>query len=143
MGSQEWIRVSLFAVGYPGGACPTCGHEQTTGMWLMLGFLGQAVFTARFLAQWIASERKKTSVVPVVFWWLSMLGGLLLLTYAIKRQDPVIIVGQSMGVFIYIRNLMLVAKGKKRAEQRGASQVSQQHRPHLGKSATVNQLSAG
>src|SRR3954463_3393837 len=83
--------------------------------WLVLGFSGQAIFTARFLTQWLASERKRDSVVPVAFWWLSLLGGMTLLCYAVHREDPVIIVGQSLGVFIYVRNLMLVSKGKKRA----------------------------
>src|SRR6188508_1916826 len=86
--------------------------------WLVIGFLGQAVFTARFLVQWIASERKRDSVVPVAFWWLSLAGGMILLTYAIHRRDPVIIVGQAMGLFIYTRNLRLIAKGKRRADQR-------------------------
>lgn len=104
--------------------CPTCGHSQTTGLWLMIGFLGQAVFTARFLAQWIASEKKRDSVVPVIFWWLSMGGGVLLLAYAIHRRDPVITVGQSMGVFIYIRNLMLVAKQKRIAARRARAAES-------------------
>jgi lipid-A-disaccharide synthase-like uncharacterized protein len=102
--------------------CPACGHARTTGLWLMIGFLGQAVFTARFLAQWIASEKRRDSVVPVVFWWLSMVGGLLLLAYAIHRRDPVITVGQSMGVFIYVRNLMLVAKARRRAARVGLSE---------------------
>ncbi len=109
------------------GHCPTCGHAQTTGLWLMIGFLGQAVFTARFLAQWIASEKRRDSVVPVIFWWLSLGGGMLLLAYATSRRDPVIMVGQSMGVFIYVRNLMLVAKGRKRAARRDAVKA-----PHLG-----------
>ena len=98
--------------------CPTCGHSTTTGLWLMVGFLGQAVFTARFLAQWLASERRRDSVVPVVFWWLSMAGGLILLSYALHRRDPVIVVGQGMGIFIYVRNLMLVAKGRRRDAKR-------------------------
>lgn len=88
--------------------------------WLVVGFGGQAVFTARFLVQWVASERKRDSVVPVAFWWLSMVGGLTLLSYAIHKRDPVIIAGQSMGVFIYARNLMLVAKGRRRAARRSA-----------------------
>lgn len=85
-----------------------------TKVWLIIGFTGQAIFTARFLAQWVASERKRDSVVPVAFWWLSLMGGMTLLMYAVHKEDPVIIVGQSMGVFIYIRNLMLVQKRKKR-----------------------------
>ena len=68
--------------------------------WLLVGFLGQALFTARFAVQWLVSERKRESVVPVSFWWLSLLGGGALLAYAISRQDPVIIVGQAMGLFV-------------------------------------------
>ena len=83
--------------------------------WLVVGFLGQATFTARFLVQWIASEKKRDSVVPVAFWWLSLLGGLALLSYAISRRDPVIIVGQAMGLFVYVRNLMLVGKAARSA----------------------------
>src|SRR5947209_20535950 len=84
-------------------------------LWLIIGFAGQGLFTARFLVQWIASERKRDSVIPVAFWWLSLLGGLTLLSYASYRQDPVIIVGQAMGLVIYARNLMLVGKAKRRA----------------------------
>ena len=77
-------------------------------IWLAVGFLGQAMFGARFLVQWIASERRKQSVVPKAFWYLSLFGGLTLLTYAIHRRDPVFIVGQLTGVFIYTRNLWLI-----------------------------------
>ena len=86
--------------------------------WLIIGFTGQALFTARFLVQWIVSERKRDSVVPVAFWWLSLLGGLTLLSYASYRQDPVIIVGQGMGLVVYARNLMLVGKAKRRVARR-------------------------
>ena len=65
--------------------------------WQVIGFVGQGVFTARFLVQWIASEKKRDSVVPVAFWWLSLVGGFSLLVYAIHRRDPVFIVGQGMG----------------------------------------------
>ena len=68
--------------------------------------------------QWVASEKKRDAVVPVAFWWLSMVGGLTLLSYAVHKQDPVIIVGQGLGVFIYVRNLMLVSKARRRAERR-------------------------
>jgi lipid-A-disaccharide synthase-like uncharacterized protein len=88
--------------------------------WLSVGFLGQAAFTARFVIQWIASEKKRDSVVPVAFWWLSLLGGLALLSYAISRRDPVIVVGQAMGLFVYVRNLMLVAKAARRETRRRA-----------------------
>ncbi len=93
---------------------------STPTVWLIIGFTGQAIFTARFLVQWVASERRRDSVVPVAFWWLSLGGGLTLLSYALYREDPVIIVGQSMGSFIYIRNLMLVQKGRQRAERQAA-----------------------
>ena len=73
--------------------------------WLALGFLAQALFTARFLVQWIASERAGRSVIPVAFWFFSIGGGLLLLVYALYRRDPVFIAGQAFGVFVYARNL--------------------------------------
>ena len=82
--------------------------------WLAIGFLGQALFTARFLVQWLASEQKRDSVVPEAFWWLSLLGGMTLLAYALFRCDPVIITGQGMGLVVYTRNLMLVNKAKAR-----------------------------
>ncbi|WP_406694650.1 lipid-A-disaccharide synthase N-terminal domain-containing protein [Singulisphaera sp. Ch08] len=87
-------------------------------LWVKIGFLGQAAFTARFLVQWVASEKKKASVVPVAFWWLSIVGGLILLAYAIHRRDPVIIVGQATGLLVYIRNLMLVQRARSRAAKR-------------------------
>src|SRR3954471_19895762 len=87
-------------------------------LWLIIGFAGQALFTARFLVQWIVSERRRGSVGPVAFWWLSLLGGLTLLSYASYRQDPVIIVGQGMGLIVYARNLMLVGKAKRRTTRR-------------------------
>src|SRR6516165_6012209 len=80
--------------------------------WLAIGIMGQALFTARFVLQWLASERKGKSVVPVGFWWLSLLGGIALLCYAISRRDAVIVTGQGMGLFVYARNLILVRKAK-------------------------------
>ncbi|MEL7211071.1 MAG: lipid-A-disaccharide synthase N-terminal domain-containing protein [Pseudomonadota bacterium] len=76
--------------------------------WVAFGLFGQLLFTGRFLVQWIASERAKRSVVPIAFWYFSIGGGLILLAYAIYRQDPVFILGQSMGLFIYLRNLWLI-----------------------------------
>ncbi len=76
--------------------------------WIVLGFVAQALFTMRFVVQWIASEREKRSVVPIAFWFFSLGGGALLLVYAIQRQDPVFIAGQAMGLFIYVRNLWLI-----------------------------------
>jgi lipid-A-disaccharide synthase-like uncharacterized protein len=82
--------------------------------WVALGFLAQALFSARFLVQWIASERARRSVIPVAFWLFSLGGGALLLVYALYRKDPVFIAGQALGLFIYGRNLYFV-----RREQRG------------------------
>lgn len=78
----------------------------------MLGMLGQVLFFSRFLVQWIASEKKRKSVVPLSFWYLSIGGGFLLLLYALWRKDPVITLGQLVGLFVYIRNLMLIYRHK-------------------------------
>lgn len=82
--------------------------------WVVIGLGGQLLFTARFLVQWIASERAGRSVVPLVFWYLSIGGGLVLFAYAVYRKDPVFILGQSMGVFIYGRNLWLIYAERRR-----------------------------
>jgi lipid-A-disaccharide synthase-like uncharacterized protein len=79
---------------------------------LTIGFAGQAMFSMRFVIQWLASERAGRSVVPVLFWHLSIAGGLTLLAYAVYRLDPVFIVGQGLGVFIYLRNLWLIRREK-------------------------------
>ena len=130
MVSHPLLAFSLSAwLSQPTHVCPNCGHVQSSSLWFTIGFLGQAIFTARFLAQWMASEKRKDSVVPVAFWWLSMAGGMTLLCYAVHREDPVIIVGQALGVFIYVRNLMLVAKGKKRvAKEHRRSSMKGPHR---------------
>jgi lipid-A-disaccharide synthase-like uncharacterized protein len=86
---------------------PTQG-EVIMKLWTMIGFLGQAVFAMRFIVQWIASERKGQSIVPVIFWYFSLGGGLTLLLYAIHIKDPVFILGQSLGSVIYMRNLVLI-----------------------------------
>jgi lipid-A-disaccharide synthase-like uncharacterized protein len=76
----------------------------------LLGLLGQVLFFSRFLVQWIASEKTGRSTVPLSFWWLSIGGGLLLLSYAIWRKDPVITLGQLVGLFVYVRNLVLIRR---------------------------------
>jgi lipid-A-disaccharide synthase-like uncharacterized protein len=81
--------------------------------WVLLGFFAQAFFTARFAVQWLASERAGKSVIPIAFWWCSIGGGLLLLVYALYRRDPVFILGQGFGVFVYLRNLQFVLREKK------------------------------
>ena len=77
---------------------------------LVLGFAGQALFASRFIVQWIASERRGESVIPVAFWYLSLGGALLLFTYATLRRDLVFMVGQSTGAFVYVRNLVLLRR---------------------------------
>ena len=79
-------------------------------LWLIVGFLGQAFFSMRFLVQWIVSERRMKSTIPILFWYCSLVGGSLLLGYAIHRQDPVFIVGQAGGLLIYLRNLVLIRR---------------------------------
>ena len=81
--------------------------------WVLLGFIAQAFFTARFAVQWIASERAGRSVIPIAFWWCSIGGGLLLFAYALYRRDPVFILGQGFGVCVYLRNLYFVLRDKK------------------------------
>ena len=79
-------------------------------LWLILGFIGQIMFSMRFLIQWFVSEKKKKSVIPISFWYFSIAGGVLLLSYATFRKDPVFMLGQSVGVVIYLRNLYLIHK---------------------------------
>lgn len=87
--------------------------EAIPAAWLTLGFVGQGAFSARFLVQWVASERRGESVVPEVFWWLSLSGGLLLLAYALHRRDPVFVAGQAAGLVVYARNLILIRRGRR------------------------------
>ncbi len=84
--------------------------SNTELFFLILGFSAQGLFASRFIVQWIYSERKKESTIPIAFWYLSIFGGLGLLIYAIFRKDPVIIAGQSFGLLIYCRNLYLIYK---------------------------------
>jgi lipid-A-disaccharide synthase-like uncharacterized protein len=83
--------------------------------WVLLGFIAQGFFTARFVVQWIASERAGKSVIPIAFWFCSIGGGALLLAYALYRRDPVFIAGQAFGVFVYLRNLYFVLRERREA----------------------------
>jgi len=84
--------------------------------WVILGFAAQAMFTARFLVQWIATERARASVIPISFWFFSVAGGFLLLIYALYRRDPVFIAGQAFGLIVYLRNLyFIVTHGRQAA----------------------------
>ena len=81
--------------------------------WMIIGFSGQALFGSRFLVQWIVSEKRHQSTIPLAFWYLSLIGSLLLLSYAIQRKDPVFILGQSFGQVVYIRNLVLIYRQRR------------------------------
>ena len=84
--------------------------------WVILGFVAQFLFTMRFVVQWLASEKAQRSVVPMTFWWFSIGGGTLLFVYALYRRDPVFILGQGFGLFVYLRNLQFVLRAKARGE---------------------------
>jgi lipid-A-disaccharide synthase-like uncharacterized protein len=88
---------------------------DTMTIWLAVGFMGQALFSARFLVQWISSEKQKKSVIPIAFWYFSLGGGVTLLSYAIFRLDPVFIVGQAGGLLVYSRNLYFVLRDRRQA----------------------------
>ena len=81
---------------------------STEQVWLSIGFLGQAFFSMRFIVQWLASERRKESVIPIAFWFFSVGGGMTLFAYALHRQDPVFMIGEATGTLIYLRNLYLI-----------------------------------
>jgi len=93
------------------------GPMTADDIWLVVGFIGQALFFSRFLVQWIASEKQGKSVMPDMFWYFSLGGGLILTLYVIYRQDPVLILGQSVGLFVYIRNIMLVWRERRRQQR--------------------------
>lgn len=88
--------------------------------WLAFGVVAQLLFTARFIVQWLASEREGKSVMPLAFWFFSMAGGLMTLIYGLVRREPIIIMGQALAIFIYLRNLMLIFRPKVRTKN-GAS----------------------
>ncbi len=84
--------------------------------WLAFGLVAQLFFTARFLVQWISSERAGKSVIPMAFWFFSMGGGLMTLVYGIVKREPIIILGQALATIIYIRNIMLIVKNHKQSQ---------------------------
>jgi len=85
--------------------------------WVYVGFLGQAMFSLRFLTQWITSEKKRESVIDSSFWYISLASGILLLAYAVSTGDPVFIIGQAVGIFIYCRNIQLIRKKRQQAQE--------------------------
>lgn len=89
---------------------------DNASIWIAIGFLGQFMFTMRFVVQWVHSERNRKSLIPIAFWYFSLAGGGILLAYAIWRADPVFITGQAAGIFIYLRNLTFIRR-ERRAQQ--------------------------
>ena len=89
------------------------GLNMKWDFWIIIGFIAQAMFSVRFLVQWIASEKRRESYLPNLFWYFSIAGGSFLLIYAIHRKDPVFIIGQASGLFVYLRNLYFVILKKK------------------------------
>ncbi|HET6267650.1 MAG TPA: lipid-A-disaccharide synthase N-terminal domain-containing protein [Acidobacteriota bacterium] len=96
---------------------------KSISWWVLFGLFGQVVFALRFVIQWIASEKKKESYIPLYFWYLSLMGSIILLAYAIHRNDPVFILGQSTGFIVYIRNLMLIHQKKVEPVQTGSPPI--------------------
>src|SRR5688500_11687324 len=90
--------------------------------WNILGLFGQALFASRFIIQWMVSEIERKSVIPVAFWYCSMGGGIILLAYAIHRDEPVFIAGQGLGLIVYVRNLRLIYRERKNAKPAAAGQ---------------------
>jgi len=101
-----WLLLTVFPF------LPETFPENPESLMIVVGFGGQFLFAMRFIIQWITSEGAKRSVIPVVFWYFSIGGGSVLLLYAIWRQDPVIIAGQGLGLFIYVRNLIFIHREK-------------------------------
>lgn len=127
---------AMMVAGFSGRAAAADGTESSlmdklvgvmSDPWVLFGFAAQATFMMRFVIQWIASEKRRRSHVPVVFWYFSLAGGVMLLSYAIKRQDPVFMFGQGLGCLIYIRNLTLIYK--RRFELRRHKQARSDRQP--------------
>jgi len=99
-------------------------------LWVIFGLAGQLLFGSRFIVQWVASERRKSSYIPVMFWYLSLSGGVVTTVYAIHRRDPVFIIGQGAGLIVYVRNLMLIYRHPVHAHS-GTPQQPSDDRPPI------------
>lgn len=115
--SRDWLY-TIFNITSPAGM-----------VWVTIGLLGQVLFTGRMIVQWIASEKKKQSIVPPAFWWMSLIGATMLLVYFLWRRDAVGVLGQSFGWFIYVRNLWLIY----RATPEPAEVAPRESEPQLNK----------
>lgn len=83
-------------------------------VWVTVGLLGQVLFTGRMVVQWLVSEKQNKSVVPPAFWWMSLIGSTMLVVYFLWRRDPIGVLGQAFGWFIYVRNLAMIYRPKPR-----------------------------
>lgn len=92
-------------------------EDRAGAAWLAIGLAGQALFFSRWLVQWIVSEARGASVMPLAFWWLSLSGSLIVLAYAVREREPVLALGQTVGFTVYSRNLLLIARGGRRGER--------------------------
>ena len=104
-------------------------HSWHWDLWVVFGLAGQIVFGARFIVQWLASERKKESHIPITFWYISLIGGIITTIYAIHRRDVVFTLGQGAGLVVYVRNLMLIYRHRAEHAQSGTAQPSPSDRP--------------
>jgi lipid-A-disaccharide synthase-like uncharacterized protein len=112
--SMDDLTSRLYDEGKASGMASVFGGGSATVLfWLGIGLFGQVLFTGRMVVQWIASERKGTSIVPPMFWWMSLVGSLLLLAYFMWRRDPIGLLGQAFGSFVYLRNIIWILEGKK------------------------------
>lgn len=108
-----------------------------TSLWIAIGFAGQAMFSMRFLVQWLSSERAGRSIIPIAFWYFSLAGGCILLAYAIWRRDPVFIVGQAAGLFIYTRNLYFIHRERLTCELARVDEPTDEHLPSVSRRTTA------
>lgn len=99
-------------------------HQWHWDLWVAFGLLGQLVFGGRFIIQWIASERKRASHIPIVFWYMSLIGGIITTVYAIHKKDTVFTIGQGAGLIVYVRNLMLIYRHPANVEPKPADAPS-------------------
>ncbi|MGD0461746.1 MAG: lipid-A-disaccharide synthase N-terminal domain-containing protein [Tepidisphaeraceae bacterium] len=111
--TAEQLSDQLYRAGASGGIAPYLGTaSRSVLIWLGVGLFGQVLFTGRMVVQWIASERKGSSIVPPMFWWMSLVGSLLLLAYFLWRRDPIGLLGQAFGSFVYLRNILWILEGR-------------------------------
>ena len=117
------------------------GHAKEW-FWIIFGLIGQIMFTGRFIVQWIASERAKMSIVTKSFWTFSILGSSMLSVYAIYRRDPVFILGQVPGIFIYARNLVIMRNSERRARALAAQEAQPSRSAGAGETGAANAVNA-